>query len=171
MQYFLFLTLSHMSVIRCVFCSRSLLAVRKMVDIQNYEFQIPTPASNPGPLAERAMYGFIVYIVSYVCFGAYLVWAYLPHEWLHAIGITYLPHKMFIRQFANHPLLIAQYPMATPNGKAFQRTCIADANHHQQMLKVEVDGRQVIPPLVDLDPAWVVEQLYLRSSQLSRQND
>ncbi|KAF5395556.1 hypothetical protein PHET_11969 [Paragonimus heterotremus] len=42
---------------------------RKMVDIQNYEFQIPTPASNPGPLAERAMYGFIVYIVSYVCFG------------------------------------------------------------------------------------------------------
>ncbi|KAF8572310.1 hypothetical protein P879_00692 [Paragonimus westermani] len=64
-----------------------------MVDIQNYEFQIPTPASNPGPLAERAMYGFIVYIVSYVCFGAYLVWAYLPHEWLHAIGITYLPHN------------------------------------------------------------------------------
>ncbi|KAF8560672.1 hypothetical protein P879_06932 [Paragonimus westermani] len=31
--------------------------------------------------------------------------------------------------------------------------------------------RPVLPPLIDLDPAWVMEQLYLRPSQLPRQND
>ncbi|KAA3679030.1 phosphatidylinositol glycan, class P [Paragonimus westermani] len=147
-----------------------------MVDIQNYEFQIPTPASNPGPLAERAMYGFIVYIVSYVCFGAYLVWAYLPHEWLHAIGITYLPHK--VRCYAL-PLLMFV------NVSSVSETFMVDGYSRREGVSMEMHrgndpspisaeskvDRQVIPPLTDLDPAWVMEQLYLRPSQLPRQND
>ncbi|CAH8498676.1 unnamed protein product [Dicrocoelium dendriticum] len=70
-----------------------------------FKFHIPTPASNPGPSAERAIYGFVIYIASFICFAIYFIWAYVPHAILHAIGITYLPHRHWAITGAILPLV------------------------------------------------------------------
>ncbi|XP_065186788.1 phosphatidylinositol N-acetylglucosaminyltransferase subunit P-like [Sycon ciliatum] len=48
---------------------------------------------NPLPSPSRAMYGFALYILSAVVFGVYLVWAYVPSDWLRSVGIVYFPQK------------------------------------------------------------------------------
>ena len=51
------------------------------------------PESNPFPKPSRAIYGFVVYQVSYILIVVYLIWAYVPDEVLSNLGITYLPQK------------------------------------------------------------------------------
>uniref|UniRef100_A0A5K4EUC4 Putative phosphatidylinositol N-acetylglucosaminyltransferase subunit P n=1 Tax=Schistosoma mansoni TaxID=6183 RepID=A0A5K4EUC4_SCHMA len=57
---------------------------------------IPYIHPNREHLDERAIYGFIIYLVCFPAFGLYVIWAYIPHEWLNLIGITYLPSKYLL---------------------------------------------------------------------------
>ncbi|PAA80119.1 hypothetical protein BOX15_Mlig033760g6, partial [Macrostomum lignano] len=51
------------------------------------------PEHYPGPLPERAVYGFALHLAAWFGFAAYLVWAVLPEAWLRACGFTYLPER------------------------------------------------------------------------------
>lgn len=49
--------------------------------------------SSPSPMPERATYGFVLYLVAWICLGLYLLWAYIPDQILHSMGLYYLPQK------------------------------------------------------------------------------
>ncbi|CAG8453414.1 21860_t:CDS:2 [Cetraspora pellucida] len=38
-------------------------------------------------------YGFVLYLLSFIAFAIYLLWAYLPKEVLESLGITYYPDR------------------------------------------------------------------------------
>lgn len=51
----------------------------------------PVAMTNKTPIYEY--YGFVMYLVSFVGLGIYLIWAYVPDEILHSLGITYYPKR------------------------------------------------------------------------------
>ncbi|XP_046850614.1 phosphatidylinositol N-acetylglucosaminyltransferase subunit P-like isoform X2 [Xenia sp. Carnegie-2017] len=51
---------------------------------------------SPSPTPERAIYGFFLYITTYLVFGLYIMWAFLPDSILNYIGITYLPQRTIV---------------------------------------------------------------------------
>lgn len=51
----------------------------------------PVAITNKTPSYEY--YGFVMYLTSFVILGIYLIWAYVPDEILHSLGITYYPNR------------------------------------------------------------------------------
>ncbi|CEP10069.1 hypothetical protein [Parasitella parasitica] len=51
----------------------------------------PVAITNKTPAYEY--YGFAMYLASFVALGIYLIWAYVPDEILHSLGITYYPNR------------------------------------------------------------------------------
>ncbi|KAL6077463.1 Phosphatidylinositol N-acetylglucosaminyltransferase subunit P [Balamuthia mandrillaris] len=49
--------------------------------------------SAPKVSARREVYGFVCWIATFGLWVAYMLWAYLPDEWLHSMGIYYYPSK------------------------------------------------------------------------------
>jgi phosphatidylinositol glycan class P protein len=53
---------------------------------------IITDATTP---SSHSVYSFVGWIASFGVYFCFLVWAFLPEEFLHSIGITYYPSKYY----------------------------------------------------------------------------
>ena len=52
-----------------------------------------TPDHSPSPTPERAVYGFVVYLLSTGSFLFYILWLIVPEDIFESLGITFLPQK------------------------------------------------------------------------------
>lgn len=52
-----------------------------------------TPDYSPSPTPERAVYGFVVYLLTTTAFLSYILWLVIPDDVLESLGITFLPQK------------------------------------------------------------------------------
>ncbi|KAI9253187.1 PIG-P-domain-containing protein [Sporodiniella umbellata] len=60
-------------------------------NIPHVERAPPVAITNKTPAYEY--YGFVMYLASFVAFGIYLIWAFVPDSILRSLGITYYPHR------------------------------------------------------------------------------
>ena len=89
------------------------------ISVENCKLFGEMAEHSPSPTPERAIYGFVLYVATYMLFGKkrfinvnttnccidwvtcnnyallglYISWAYLPESWLTMLGITYLPQR------------------------------------------------------------------------------
>ncbi|GFY07665.1 phosphatidylinositol N-acetylglucosaminyltransferase subunit P [Trichonephila clavipes] len=121
---------------------------------------------SPAPTSTRSVYGFVLYITNYTLLLIYLIWAYIPTPWLHALGLTYWPQKYWavaIPVYICCCILIFAlllYPginlMMTPDLSSIQTI----TDEHARTPKPAV--RDSIPPIYDIPISEVCHKLYLK---------
>ena len=51
------------------------------------------PQHSPAPTPSRAVYGFVLWLLSHAALSLYLVWALVPDHYLQLAGLDFLPQK------------------------------------------------------------------------------
>lgn len=122
----------------------------------------------PAPYSPRAVYGYAMYIGSNMLFLLYVIWAIIPDEVLHYLGLTYWPSKYWavaipiwaLTALATFAFLI--YPainmLITPDVDDIRT--ITDKYALQQTKPTP--GR--IPAVSDIPITKVCRRLYLRTN-------
>ncbi|CAH8435351.1 unnamed protein product [Schistosoma turkestanicum] len=152
---------------------------------------IPYIHPNREHLDQRAIYGFIIHLVCFPVFVLYVIWAYIPHEWLNLIGITYLPSRhwsvtapislliicisgLFAYTWNNRSLMqpLTSIYQIRDSCSTYARNA-TDSNYiiDQQLTKSNSSKSvnllkqvPIIPPVYDLDHIWVTNELYMKTN-------
>ncbi|CAH1254408.1 PIGP [Branchiostoma lanceolatum] len=125
--------------------------------------------SSPSPSPERAIYGFVLYLASFLGLGLYVVWAYVPEPWLHAAGLTYWPQKYWALAAPVYISIAVLFILVFYVGLNFTVTAPLDSVHTvtDEFAK---ERRQrdlppsAIPPLEDNHLSIVNRRLYREGS-------
>lgn len=51
------------------------------------------PVNSPGPDPARGIYGFALFLACILGSTTYIIWAWVPDDVLHSMGLTYWPDK------------------------------------------------------------------------------
>lgn len=122
--------------------------------------------SSPSPTPVRAVYGFVLYLAAYVGFVVYVIWAYVPDEWLEAVGITYFPQKYWavavpfylcVAFLLAFPAYFGYICLCTPRPDSLD--LITDDFKPSPNLENLPEG--AAPPLADLSISEVNKKLYM----------
>ncbi|CAH8435501.1 unnamed protein product [Heterobilharzia americana] len=153
---------------------------QKYISREKSSIETPYIHSDRGHLDQRAIYGFIVYIACFPVFVLYVIWAYVPHEWLNSIGITYLPSKYWAVTAPISALILSTVGLLayTWNNRSLMQPLTSiyqikdDCHTNQHLNGSSLSARSnyskelpIIPLLSDLDLTLVTNQLYLKSNK------
>ncbi|KAK8728590.1 hypothetical protein OTU49_009035 [Cherax quadricarinatus] len=124
-----------------------------------------TPAPSPG----RSYYGFVLYLLGWTGIIIYLVWAVVPHPYLAALGLTYIPAPYWAVAFPSMIIMLLVifvfciYP-AINFTLALQPNDIRNITDSKAVS--EEDYPQImecaVPPVYDLQISQVCRALYSR---------
>ncbi|VDL11735.1 unnamed protein product [Hymenolepis diminuta] len=159
------------------------------IQMKRYKITLPKSANTPAPSTERGIQGFVTYATSWSVFCLYLIWAYISHDYLHAIGITYLPSRwwaiiipwgllfalfggtgiyLWMNRRLVHPLSSINLVCDATNPQlgTLLRNDASEADREYFELQQEkyafIPDGSVMPPTLDLSLDWVNKQLYLQ---------
>ena len=132
--------------------------------------QIVPEQHTPTPTPERAVYGFVLYLLATAAFGLYLIWLILPEEMLHALGVgSFLPQKywavaipiylsvaFFLFVFIIYPALgMLKTPRIEDVRNVTDEFVLYDKNRHLNQRKLDTDK---IPRVYDIHPSDLIKQ-------------
>ncbi|KAK3101404.1 hypothetical protein FSP39_003326 [Pinctada imbricata] len=87
------------------------------------------PEHSPSPSPERAIYGFVLYLIAYVIFGMYVIWAFVPLSYLNMVGLTYWPQKYWAIAFPTYLCVTFLLSYVCYMGLVCLRTTSMDSVH------------------------------------------
>jgi len=118
------------------------------------------------------VYGFVSWIVSFVAYGMYLIWALVPDCTLNALGITYYPSKYWALALPAFSIVCTAFVVCIYNALNFLATpsltssdLIEDDHSRESHEHDDNDNGYTIPAVSDI-PIGVVNQVLYRRSEL-----
>jgi phosphatidylinositol glycan class P protein len=125
---------------------------------------------SPFPSSERAVFGFALWLASFLVLGLFLLWAFLPDSWLTAIGLSYLPQKYWAVAMPAYVIVFFLVGVAGYAGINFTMvTPLSDPRTVQDphpQLPPSLPSPHSISPLYDLHISHVNTVLYHQHSHL-----
>ena len=118
--------------------------------------------------ASIEVYGFVSWILTFVLFLMYLVWAFAPDELLHLWGITYYPNKYWAVAIPTwitltfFTAIFLYYALSLYLGAAdFDSTETITDSHAIPMPQSDSNtSPEALPQMYDLDLHYVNQMLY-----------
>jgi len=126
------------------------------------------PEHNPSPTPSRAVYGFMLYLVSNLFLMMYLLWAILPDSTLHSMGLDFFPQKYWAvamplyLSLAFLVMVVVVYPSLGrlhchhPWDQYVQDSVDIHTIYRKDLAEQPVGG---VPPVHDMDPAEIQQYL------------
>ncbi|KAJ6822129.1 phosphatidylinositol N-acetylglucosaminyltransferase subunit P-like isoform X1 [Iris pallida] len=105
------------------------------------------------------VYGFVGSITTVIATVVYLVWAYTPEPWLHALGITYYPSKYWAIAIPAFPMVTVVLGlvfylglnfMITPPPTSYNTMFDEYSRESSSIISSEVGGEKPIEPISDI---------------------
>lgn len=123
--------------------------------------------------ASKEVYGFVCWITSFVAYGFYLVWGFMPEKALRSLGVYYFPNKYWVVAIPSYLLMVIFFGLfvyvilALVNSEPFNsfhtftRDDVPQKNDHHQEIENSV------PAVEDIPLTLVNELLYQKKKHTS----
>eukprot|EP01066_Platyproteum_vivax_P001870 Platyproteum_vivax@DN12337_c0_g1_i1.p1 len=112
------------------------------------------------------VYGFVSWIVSFLAFGLWFVWAFVPENMLHMYGMTYYPSKYWAITVPAYVCVLPVFIFLAYNALNFMNTPPMNSynliydEYSKAPSKADVLGGDSIPSVSDIPIQQVNEKLY-----------
>ncbi len=138
-------------------------------EVVKHSYRKHTARPNPA-----AVYGFVGWVGTLVGFLLYLLWAYLPVELLHNLGVTYYPSRYWAVAIPAYVCVVVIFIFTTYSGFCLMVNPPVDAfstftDKHALDKPKDWDGNSAddsrLPPIFDIPIAEVNRLLYQRAPE------
>lgn len=95
---------------------------------------------------QKAVRGFVLWMATFVVYGLFLLWAFLPESILHSAGVTYYPKKYWAVAIPAYLVMLAPFMLFSFIGINLINTVSLDSMNTVRDKHSRFRKRQDIPP-------------------------